>query len=202
MKERTAWAHGTMFDVGDAYTYTAVDRETKLLACFHVGKRSSDDTNHFAEKLAACFAAGHRPQISTDGFSPYRVAIPAAFGHAVDHGVVVKQFGPNGAVDNRRYSPASIVGFKLVQNAGRPNADRICTSHVERHNLTIRMQNRRFTRLTNAFSKKWENHWAAVAVWFAFYNFCRVHQTLRITPAMAAGITDHIWSIRQLLEAA
>lgn len=200
MKERTAWTHGTIFDVGDAYVYTAIDRTSKLLACFHVGKRSADDANQFAEKLAACFVPGHRPQISTDGFSPYRVAIPAAFGHNVDHGVVVKQFGPNGATDNRRYSPPSIVGFKLVQNAGRPNADRICTSHVERHNLTIRMQNRRFTRLTNAFSKKWENHQAMFALFAAWYNFCRKHQTIKTTPAVAAGLTTEAWTLKRLLE--
>lgn len=100
----------------------------------------------------------------------------------------------------RRYSPAEVVSTEVVPVMGDPNPRKICTSHVERQNLTMRMQMRRFTRLTNGFSKKWENHWAALALWFAFYNFCRVHSKLRVTPAMQAGIADHIWSIRELLE--
>jgi hypothetical protein len=102
----------------------------------------------------------------------------------------------------RRYSPAEVVSSGKIPVMGTPEKSRICTSHVERQNLTMRMQIRRFTRLTNGFSKKWENRWAAVCLWFAYYNFCRVHQTLRVTPAMEAGVTDHIWSVRELLEAA
>jgi hypothetical protein len=101
-----------------------------------------------------------------------------------------------------RYSPAEVASVAEVTVMGRPDPERICTSIVERQNLSVRMGTRRFTRLTNAFSKKWENHWAAVACWFAFYNFCRVHKSLRMTPAMAAGISDHIWSVRELLEVA
>lgn len=171
-----------------------------MLACFHVGKRSGDDANQFAEKLARCFMPGHRPHVSTDGFRPYCVAIPAAFGHNVDHGMVIKEFGPNGAIDGRQYSPPAIVGFKLVQNSGRSAAGQTCTSHVERHNLTIRMQNRRFTRLTNAFSKKWENHQAMFALFAAYYNFCRRHQTLKTTLAVAAGLAAVPWTIERLLE--
>ena len=104
--------------------------------------------------------------------------------------------------DEARYSPAEVQSVEVVPVSGRPDPERICTSIVERQNLSVRMGTRRFTKLTNAFSKKWENHWAAVACWFAFYNFCRVHKSIRMTPAMAAGIADHIWSVRELLEEA
>jgi hypothetical protein len=102
----------------------------------------------------------------------------------------------------KKYSPAEVSSVETVPVMGRPDPERICTSIIERSNLSVRMGTRRFTRLTNAFSKKWENHWAAVACWYAFYNFCRVHKSIRCTPAMAAGISDHIWSVRELLEAA
>jgi len=120
---------------------------------------------------------------------------------AVDFAQLIKVYRatPEG---ERMYSPAEVVTTERVPCVGNPDHDRICTSIVERSNLSLRMGTRRFTRLTNAFSKKWENHWAAVALWFAFYNFCRVHKSLRVTPAMEAGIADHVWSVRELLEAA
>ena len=130
----------------------------------------------------------------------YRTAIPDTLHDRVDFVQLIKVYRatPEG---ERRYSPAEVVSPETVVGIGQPDPKRICTSHVERQNLSIRMVIRRFTRLTNAFSKKFENHWAAIVVWFAYYNFCRVHQSLRATPAMEAGIADHIWSVRELLAA-
>jgi transposase-like protein/IS1 family transposase len=199
-KEKTAQAHEDYWEgTGDAYVFTAIDRESKLLICFHVGRRSGEDAEKFAAKLAACINEDVRPHVSTDGFKPYHTTIPDAFDYEVDHGMVIKQFGNASDADQRRYSPPRIIGVKMLVNSGEPDVDRVSTSHVERHNLTIRMQNRRFTRLTNAFSKKWENHEAMFALFAAWYNFCRRHQTLKTTPAVAAGLAHEPWTIEQLL---
>ena len=200
-KEKTAFFDGSVDGCGDAYCFTAIDRNTKLLFCFHVGRRTPEDANLFADKLAMCCQDGLRPHVSTDGFNPYHTAIPAAFDFNVDHGMLIKQFGSPSVAAQRRYSPATIIGAKHYQNAGHSQPGQICTSHVERSNLTIRMQNRRFTRLTNAFSKKWENHELMFALFVAFYNFCRPHMTLKTTPAVAAGLTSEVWSIERLLMA-
>lgn len=141
------------------------------------------------------------PKITTDGFAPYRSAITTTLDDRVDYAQLIKVYrAPQDG--EARYSPAEVASVEVVPVMGRPDPERICTSIVERSNLSTRMAVRRFTRLTNAFSKKWQNHWAAVAVWFTFYNFCRVHKSLRVTPAMAAGITNRVWSVRELLEAA
>jgi hypothetical protein len=140
-------------------------------------------------------------QITTDGFGPYRSAIRATLHDRCDFAMLIKVYRSS-QEGEARYSPAEVASTEVVPVMGQPDPERICTAIVERNNLSTRMSNRRFTRLTNAFSKKWENHWASVACWFAFYNFCRVHKSLRVTPAMAAGIADHIWSVRELLEAA
>jgi IS1 family transposase len=143
------------------------------------------------------------PEISTDGLNSYPWAIERAFNRNCSHGVIVKEFAATEAVTSdaaRRYSPGEVVGVEVKRVVGEPRY--ISTSYVERQNLTIRMQQRRFTRLTNAFSKKFEHHVAAVALYAAHYNFCRVHETLRITPAMQLGVTDHVWSIRELIDAA
>jgi transposase-like protein/IS1 family transposase len=198
-KERTAFFQSSYEGVGDAYCYTALDRETKLLFCFHVGRRDAGNATLFADKLALCVSDQHRPHVSTDGFRPYHVAIPAAFNHAVDHGMLIKQYGSPSKSEQRRYSPANIIGAKEYQNAGHSEPGQICTSHIERSNLTVRMQNRRFTRLTNAFSKKWENHELMFALFVAWYNFCRPHMTLGTTPAVAAGLATGKWAIEQLL---
>jgi transposase-like protein/IS1 family transposase len=184
--------------LGDCYTFVALDRETKLVLNFTVGKRDQVSTDSFVEGLRLA-TAQRRFQITTDGFIPYRSAIETTLGDRVDFAQLIKVYRatPEG---ERRYSPAEVVSTEVVVGIGQPDPKRICTSHVERQNLSMRMGIRRFTRLTNAFSKKLENHWAAICLWFAFYNFCRVHQTLRITPAMAAGITDHVWALRELLE--
>lgn len=196
-KERTAFQKDLLWGLGDAYVFTAIDKASKLLICFHVGRRSSDDAEAFARKLAAKVAC--RPHISTDGYQPYHTAIPAAFGYNVDHGMLIKQYGQPDTQGRRRYSPARIIGSKPYQNSGHSDAGQICTSHVERHNLTVRMQNRRFTRLTNAFSKKWENHEAMFALFAAWYNFCRKHSTLKTTPAVAAGLASEGWTLERLL---
>jgi len=199
-KERTAFFDSSFEGCGDAYIFTAIDRATKLLFCFHVGRRDADNANLFADKLGLCIADRHRPHVSTDGFNPYHTAIPAAFGHNVDHGMLIKQYGTPSKSEQRRYSPARIIGSKHYQNAGHSEAGQICTSHVERSNLTVRMQNRRFTRLTNAFSKKWENHELMFALFVAWYNFVRPHMTLKTTPAVASGLAKEPWTMERLLQ--
>jgi hypothetical protein len=140
-------------------------------------------------------------QITTDGFAPYRRAIPNTLEDRADFAMLLKVYRAS-VEGEARYSPAEVASVEEVPVMGRPDPARICTSIVERSNLSLRMGIRRFTRLTNGFSKKWENHWAAVALWFEFYNFCRTHKSLRVTPAMAAGIAGHVWSVRELLETA
>ena len=140
-------------------------------------------------------------QITTYGFAPYRSAITTTLHDRLTAYAALIQVYCAGTEGEARYSPAEVQSVENVSVFGNPDPERICTSIVERSNLSTRMGLRRFTRLTNAFSKKWENHWAAVAYWFAFYNFCRVHKSLRTTPAMAAGISDRVWSVRELLEA-
>jgi transposase-like protein/IS1 family transposase len=200
-KERTAFFQNAGKGCGDAYIFTAIERSTKLLFCFHVGRRSAEDAALFADKLALCCSDSIRPHVSTDGYNPYHTAIPAAFGHHVDHGMLIKQYASPTGKGQQRYSPATIIGAKHYQNAGTSKPGQICTSHIERSNLTIRMQNRRFTRLTNAFSKKWQNHELMFALFVAWYNFCRPHMTLKTTPAVAAGLATGEWSLERLLQA-
>jgi len=184
---------------GDAYCFVAIERNTKLVLAWHLGRRNARDTVAFTEKINE--ATQGRFQITTDGFRPYVDAVHMSLGTRVDFAQLIKVYS-SPRDGEQRYSPAEVVDAVPVPQWGEPELDRICTSHVERQNLSIRMGMRRMTRLTNAFSKKWANLKAAYAVWFAFYNLCRVHCTLRCTPAMAARITDHIWSVRELMEAA
>ena len=187
-------------EFGDAYCYTALERNTKLLLAWHLGKRSVNDTWHFARKLKN--ATGGRFQLTTDGYTPYRTEMPCALGGRIDFAQLIKIFGPvKGNEAAVRYSPGNIMGTDVKVIAGNPDKDHICTSHAERHNLTIRMQMRRLTRLTNGFSKKWENHEAALALFFAYYSFFRVHSTIKTTPAVKARLTDHVWNVKELLEA-
>ena len=198
-KEKTRVRKNYSEDVGDAYCFTAIERHTKLFLAWHLGKRCTEDCRTFAHKLKR--ATSGRFQLSTDGYGPYQTHVPVVFGADVDFEILVKVYGiPEGA--ERRYTPSEIIGADAAAFHGRPNVDKICTSHVERSNLTIRMTIRRLTRLTNAHSKKWENHEAALALFFAYYNFCRVHSTIKQTPAMAAGLADYVWSVRELLEKA
>ena len=197
-KEKTRERNGFGEERGDAWCFIALDRPTRLVLAWHLDKRTPDGTVWFAEKLEAATAG--RFQLSTDGFKPYQSVVPLVFGANIDFAQLVKTYGnPSEAGTAGRYSPGEITDIKTYVRLGTPDPDRICTSHSERANLDIRMGVRRLTRLTNAFSKKWENHRAAMALWFAYYNFCRVHGTLKSTPAVAAGLTDHTWSVAELL---
>ena len=195
-KQRRAGAHP---DMGDQYTFIALDAIGKAILSYTTGKRNAATTQRFVDDLAQRVV--NRPHISSDGFEPYVSAIETAFGVGAQYGQIIKHYrGEPGPQAARRYSPGWVVGVETRDVFGRP--DRISTSYVERSNLTMRMQQRRFTRLTNGFSKKLRNHKAAVSLYVAHYNLCRVHEAIRITPAMALGVTDHIWTIGELIEAA
>lgn len=186
---------------GDQYIFTALDSVHKNILAYRVGKRDMTNTCEFAADLRQRVL--NRPQISSDGFASYPDAIERAFGIDVNYGQIVKQYrGEPPITTARRYSPGVIVGIEKSVISGKPIRERISTSLVERSNLTLRMQSRRFTRLTNGFSKKLENHQAAVSLFISHYNLCRVHETIRVTPAMALGVTDHIWTIGELIDAA
>jgi IS1 family transposase len=177
-------------DAGDAWTWVALDADTKLVASWRIGDRSSETAIDFVDDLASRLR--NRVQITTDGHKAYLEAIEGAFGGDVDYAMLVKVYGeaPEG---QRRYSPAVCNSAHKHTVEGNPDARHVSTSFVERQNLTMRMSIRRFTRLTNAFSKKLENHELAVALHYMHYNFCRIHKTLRVTPAMAAGVTNRVW---------
>ncbi len=183
--------------IGDAYCFVALEARTKLVLNFALGRRNQATTDIFIEGLRAA-TSPQQFQVTTDGFAPYRSAIDNTLSDRVDFAQLIKVYRANPGGEHR-YSPADVVATEVVPVLGHPDPARICTSHVERGNLTMRMQIRRLTRLTNAFSKKWENLWAALCPHFAYYNFCRVHKSLRVTPAMEAGITDRIWTLGELL---
>jgi len=185
--------------VGDTWTFVAIDAETKLIPCFRVGKRDAATTNAFVADLAG--RLNGRPQITSDGLRFYIGAIDRAFGSEVDYGMVVKSYEAD-PIGPGRYSPPKVTEIEKTVITGDPEIEMMTTSHVERQNLTMRMQIRRMTRLTNAFSKKLENHIAATALHVAWYNLGRVHQSLRVTPAMEARVTDTVWSMDQILDAA
>jgi transposase-like protein/IS1 family transposase len=187
-------------EIGDQWVFVALDAETKLVPSYFIGKRTSVNTISFMADLYNRLA--DRVQITTDGYYTYQKAVPECFGLDADFAQLVKLFGDYGQHDaDARYSPSPIIEVISKVRSGDPDPKHISTSFVERQNLTMRMAIRRFTRLTNAFSKKLENLKAAIALHFAYYNFCRVHQTLRVTPAMEAGLTDHVWELRELLTA-
>lgn len=173
-----------------------MERCSKLILNFALGRRSQATTDAFVEGLRHATAPG-RFQITTDGFMPYKSAITTTLCDRADFAMLIKVYAEN--TDERRHSPAEVTHAERVPVMGNPDPKLICTSHIERQNLTIRMQMRRLTHLTNAFSKKWENLWSAYCLHFAYYNFCRIHKTLRVTPAMEAGLTDHVWDIAELL---
>lgn len=191
---------------GDAYLFVALDRESKLVPCCTLGKRTKETTELFIKDLAQRIEFPHdpnvpwdeKPQLSTDGWQSYPNAIFDSFGSRVAHGQIIKSYENH--EQPGRYGPPDVVKIERRGIRGIMNLFTICTSHVERNNLTLRTFIRRFTRLTLAFSKKFENLWAAINLHVAYYNFCRIHGSLKRTPAMAAGVTDTLWSLEDLME--
>lgn len=184
------------FGYGDVWTWAAIDADTKLIPSFLVAKRDVGSATAFIQDLAGRLA--NRVQLTTDGHRPYLTAVADGFGDSIDYTMLVKMYGsdPEG---EKRYSPSICVGCKKTVISGDPDLAKASTSYVERQNLTMRMHMRRFTRLTNGHSKKIENHVYAVALHFMYYNFGKVHMTLRVTPAMAAGIADHVWEFEEIV---
>jgi IS1 family transposase len=190
--------HKGEWGYGDVYTWTAIDADTKLVPSFFIGRRDAECAHVFMTDLASRLK--NRVQLTTDGHRAYLNAVENAFGGDVDYAMLVKTYGNTQSIaDQRRYSPADCTGIEKFSISGKPDKKDVSTSYVERQNLTMRMSMRRFTRLTNGFSKKIENLVAAVSLYFMHYNFCRVHQTLRVTPAMEAGITNHVWDIKDII---
>jgi IS1 family transposase len=184
------------FGFGDVWTWTAICPDTKLIASWEVGRRDASTAYEFMQDLAGRLA--NRVQLTTDGLRVYADAVESAFGSNIDYAMLIKLYG-NDRDREATYSPAECIGCRTVEVNGAPKQHHISTSHVERHNLSMRMHMRRFARLTNAFSKKLENHVAMLALYFMYYNFCRIHQTLRVTPAMEAGISDHVWGVEEIV---
>lgn len=199
MKQKNVPAelHG-VFGYGDVYTWTAICADTKLVPCWHVDTRDGRAAEAFIADLSDRLA--HRVQLTTDGHAAYLKAVDDAFNGHIDYAMLVKLYGDAPAREaSRKYSPSQYTGFRIEVVSGYPEAEHISTSYVERQNLTMRMHMRRFTRLTNGFSKKVENHMHAVSLHFMFYNFAKVHKSLRVTPAMEAGIADHVWTIEEIV---
>ncbi len=183
---------------GDVWTWTAIDADSKLMISYLVGKRDADYANIFMTDVASRLAS--RVQLTTDGHAPYLYAVEGAFGADIDYAMLVKHYGVGSLTDQQRYSPARLIDTEKRYINGNPADKHVSTSYVERANLTMRMGMRRFTRLTNGFSKKVENLEHAVSLHFMHYNFARIHKTLRVTPAMEAGITDHVWSLEEIVQ--
>lgn len=191
--------HKGIFGVGDVWTWTALDADTKLMCSWMIGTRGARAAENFLADLYPRLA--NRVQLTTDGHKVYADAVEDTFGTDVDYAMLVKVYGeddPSRKTSDRRYSPSEFVCATKEVKIGDPDPAHISTSYVERSNLTLRMSCRRFTRLTNAFSKKVENHAHAIALHFMYYNFGRIHKTLRVTPAMQAGISDHVWSLEEI----
>jgi IS1 family transposase/lambda repressor-like predicted transcriptional regulator len=181
---------------GDVYTWTGMDADSKLMVSYMVGKRDAECANAFMEDLASRLI--NRVELTTDGHKPYLQAVDGAFTCDIDYAMLVKHYGPCSNTDQRSYSPSDFVSPEQRVIAGNPDMKKVSTSYVERQNLTMRVGMRRLTRLTNEFSKKVENLEHAVSLHFIHYNFVRIHKTLRVTPAMEAGIADHVWSIEEI----
>jgi len=183
---------------GDVWTWTAICADTKLVPCWYVGYRDAWAAQNFMYDLASRLA--NRIQLTTDGHHVYVQAVEQAFGEEIDYAMLIKLYGPGPEGTEARYSPPEVVSCSPKLICGFPKRQHVSTSFAERQNLTMRMNMRRFTRLTNAFSKKLENHKSAIALHYMHYNFCRVHQSLRVTPAMEARVTDHVWSVKEIVE--
>jgi IS1 family transposase len=196
-QKNVAAAKAAPLGAGDVWTWTAIDGPTKLVISYLVGGRDSEYAMMLMDDLRSRLA--NRVQLTTDGHKAYLEAVEGAFGGDVDYAMLVKLYG-QGPEAEKRYSPAECIGARKVDIEGQPDPAHISTSYVERQNLTMRMSMRRFTRLTNAFSKKFEHHAYAVALHFLYYNFCRIHKTLRVTPAMAAGLTTRLWEVSDIVD--
>lgn len=198
-QKNIATAKAAPHEAGDTWTWTALDSDTKLIVSWLVGGRDGEYAIEFMDDLRSRLA--NRVQLTTDGHKAYLEAVEGAFGADVDYAQLIKLYGePTGSKGHeRKYSPASCTGIRKQRVEGSPDPKHVSTSHVERQNLTMRMHMRRFTRLTNAFSKKFENHMHMVALYTMFYNFVRIHKTLRVTPAMEAGLTDRVWDMEDIL---
>lgn len=194
-EKNVAPEHKGELGYGDAYTWTAIDADTKLCISWLVGRRDREYAEAFIGGLAGRLQG--RIQLTTDGHGPYLGAVEKVFGAAIDYAMLVKIY-EGGGTDQVRYSPSKFVNAEKRVIQGSPEESKISTSYVERQNLTMRMNMRRFTRLTNGFSKKIENLEHAVSLHFMFYNFARIHKTLRVTPAMEAGIADHVWTLEEI----
>ncbi len=196
-KEKNATAEKKAKGQGDCWTWTAIDAETKLIPCWYIGTRDGGAAYHFMHDLAGRLA--NRVQLTTDGHRAYLTAVEDAFGTEIDYAMLNKVYGKSPDGPETRYSPAQCMGAKKAVITGSPEIRHVSTSFVERANLTIRMGNRRFTRLTNAFSKKIESHEHMMALSLMYYNFCRIHTTLRVTPAMEAGVSKHVWEVSEII---
>jgi IS1 family transposase len=185
---------------GDIWTWTAIDADSKLIVGYRIGQRTGADAYEFMSDVAARLR--NRVQLTTDNLKLYLNAVEDAFHADIDYAMLEKHFGtaPMGRSAASRYSPAKLTSLKAANISGNPNPKYVSTSYVERQNLTMRMHMRRFTRLTNGFSKKIEMHAHSVALHFMYYNFCKVHQSLRVTPAMQAGLSDHVWEISEMVD--
>jgi IS1 family transposase len=192
------------FGYGDVWLWVAMCADTKIVPCWHVGRRDADAANEFIADLAGRLR--NRVQLTTDGHKPYLEAVEGAFGADVDYAMLIKLYGPSldgtAGTAERKYSPGECTGTRKMPITGNPDKKHISTSYIERQNLTMRMSMRRLTRLTNGFSKKVENLAHAMSIHYMRYNFVRQHKTLRVTPAMAAGVTDRLWSMEELVELA
>lgn len=182
---------------GDVYTWTAMCADSKIIPSFLVGRRDSECAKVFINDLASRLK--NRIQLTTDGYKIYLEAVENAFGGEIDYAMLVKVYEATPTNDQRKYSPVECIGAEKKRISGNPDKKYVSTSFVERQNLTMRMSMRRFTRLTNGFSKKVENLFYSVAIHFMYYNFCRIHKSLRVTPAMEAGITDHVWTLEEIV---
>jgi IS1 family transposase len=195
-KKNVSPEHEGIFGYGDVWTWVAIEADTKLVPCWHVGRRDANAAAEFISDLASRLK--NRVMLTTDGFKPYLEAVEGAFGADIDYAMLIKLYGQD-PQDETRYSPSKCIGSRSEVITGDPFPPMISTSMVERQNLTMRMSMRRFTRLTNAFSKKLENHMHAIALHYMYYNFVRIHQTLRCTPAMEAGVSKKLWSIADIV---
>ena len=195
-KEKNVTEEQKANGAGSLWTWTALDADSKLIVSYLCGGRDASYAMAFMKDVASRLTT--RVQITTDGHKAYAEAVEGAFGMDVDYAMLIKLYGNPAQLDTR-YSPGVCIGTEMVHVFGSPDPKHVSTSYVERQNLTMRMSMRRFTRLTNAFSKKVENHEYMLAIYFMYYNFCRIHKTLRVTPAMEAGVAHHVWKIEELV---